>query len=89
MKLEKQMTPKYTFTDYQKYEHLCQNTRTTKLIFVVNNPELTHDFDNIMNAVVLLDKLYTVKGVERFCHCPPWGIRSIIGLVVEEYRENT
>ncbi len=52
-------------------------------VYSVWNPFECMDFDHLINNTILLDgNPVIVKGVERFCHCPPWRKGEMIGLFV-------
>lgn len=69
-----------------EFEHLgeftCSRGRKTISVY---NPEECHNFFHLDGSIVKIgDRLYKVKGVERFCHSPPWRKGEMIGLLVED-----
>jgi hypothetical protein len=55
------------------------------LVFSVNNPFECQDFEHLIGASARIDgKDYTIVGVERFAHAPPWIEGEVIGLLVSD-----
>ena len=55
--------------------------------YIVENPSECNDFLHLINKVVEIDRNnYTIIGVNRFSHCPPWHKGEKIGLLVREVK---
>lgn len=65
-------------------EPLCEfEIQGVGKVFVVDNPIECDDFAHLVGrGVIIGGNVYTVKGVERFTHSPPWMKGEKIGLLV-------
>ena len=57
-------------------------------MFAVNNPVECHNFNHLFPKVEINNKVYYLRGVERFMHREPWKQGERIGLIVAEVKED-